>query len=328
MDVCGIGSALVDILVEATPDQVEACGLIKGSMQLMERDAADKVHAAAPGGIEASGGSCANTIAGLAVLGADAAFIGRVADDRYGQVFSDGLTQLGVTFAGNGRAPSPEWATGRSLVLVTPDADRTMCTTLGVAPHLGIDHLDESLISSAAVTYLEGYLWDQPIAIDALRTAISTAHAAGRLVAMSLSDPFCVDRHRSAWVDLVASDLDLVFGNESELCSLTSTSSLSAACSAVQRPGLTVTVTRGALGAWTFSGPSDIVETPAAPVDRVVDTTGAGDLYAAGFLYGLTRGFDLSTCAQLGAVCAGEVISHVGARPLADLKALVEPLIP
>ena len=327
VDVCGIGSALVDILVEATPAQVEACGLVKGSMQLMDLEAAASVHAAAPGGIERSGGSCANTIAGLAALGGVGGFIGRVADDRFGEVFATGMTDLGIRFGAGGRADPADWATGRCLVLVTPDADRTMCTTLGVAPQLGPDHLDAELIRAAHFTYLEGYLWDAPMAIDALRAAIEIAHAAGRRVALTLSDPFCVDRHRDEWRHVVANDLDLVFGNAAELCSLTETSTVEEACKVVRRDGLTVTVTLGADGAVAFTGHEPIVSVPAAPVAHVVDTTGAGDLYAAGFLFGLARGKDLETCARVGAIAAAEVISHVGARPEADIAALVAPVL-
>ena len=326
MDVCGIGSALVDILVEATPAQVDACGLVKGSMQLMDLEAAGSVHAAAPGGVEHSGGSCANTIAGLAALGSKVGFIGRVADDRFGQVFTDDMAALGVEFGGE-RADPAQWATGRSLVLVTPDADRTMCTTLGVASHLGPDQLDADLIRAAHITYLEGYLWDDPISIDALRAAIEIAHAAGRLVALSLSDPFCVDRHREEWRQVVAEDLDMVFGNEAELCSMMETATIEEACKAVRRPGLTVTVTLGAAGALAFAEDGPIVTVPASPVPAVVDTTGAGDLYAAGFLHAYVRGKDLETCARVGAIAAGEVISHVGARPVADIAAMVAPAL-
>ncbi|MHB8465573.1 MAG: adenosine kinase [Acidimicrobiales bacterium] len=327
VDVCGIGSALVDILVETTPAQVDACGLVKGSMQLMDLDAAEKVHAAVPGGIERSGGSCANTIAGLAALGADAGFIGRVADDRFGQVFADGMADLGVRFGAGGRADPAQWATGRCLILVTPDADRTMCTTLGAASHLGPDQLDAELIQVAHVTYLEGYLWDEPVAIDALRAAIEIAHGAGRRVAMTLSDSFCVDRHRDAWRDLVASELDLLFGNEAELCSLAGSDAIEDACAWVRRSGLTVTVTLGADGALAFVDHEPAVRIPAVPVPAVVDTTGAGDLYAAGFLHAFVRGKDLETSARVGAIAAAEVIGHVGGRAEADIASMVAGLL-
>lgn len=321
VDVCGIGSALVDVLVETTPDVVEASGLIKGSMQLMGIEDADRVHSRVPGGLERSGGSVANTIAGLASLGASAGFIGRVADDRLGAVFLQDVAALGVVL-GDGMV-SPAGSTGRCLILVTPDADRTMCTTLGVAGTLGPDDVDLGLIRRSAVTYLEGYLWDEPQAKDAFALAIATAHAAGRQVAMSMSDPFCVDRHRSEFARMVGEDLDIVFGNADELCSLMEVDDLADACRRVRRPGLTVSVTRGPDGAWAFVGDGPVIDVPVPGETRVVDTTGAGDLYAAGFLFGLTQGHDLETCVRLGNLAAAEVISHVGARPQVDLAALV-----
>ncbi len=323
IDVCGVGSALVDILVEVTPAEIEACGLIKGSMQLMDLEASERVHARVPGGIERSGGSLANAIAGLASLGARVGFIGRVADDHFGSVFVADMAGLGVTFGRPRAHADADRPTGRCLVLVTPDADRTMCTTLGVAAHLEPSDIDDELVARSQVTFLEGYLWDEPVAKAAIRAAIAAAHGAGRKVAMTLSDPFCVERHRAEWRQLVADDIDIVLGNEAELCSLFEVDDLPEACRRVSRPGLVVTVTRGPDGAWALDGGGPIVEVAAAPVERVVDTTGAGDLYAAGFLFGLVRGCELATCARLGAVAAGEVISHVGARPVVDLAALV-----
>jgi sugar/nucleoside kinase (ribokinase family) len=214
--------------------------------------------------------------------------------------------------------------TGRSLILVTPDADRTMCTTLGVAAQLGADDLDLDLIRRSEVTYLEGYLWDEPQAKEAFRVAIDAAHRAGRRAAMSMSDPFCVGRHREEFVGLVGSELDILFGNDQELCSLMETDDLDEACRRVRRPGLTVTVTRGPLGARAFDGvDGPVVDMPVAGAPVVVDTTGAGDLYAAGFLYGLTREWDLAACLRLGNATAGEVISHVGARPDIELTSLL-----
>jgi sugar/nucleoside kinase (ribokinase family) len=318
LDVCGIGSALVDVLVETTIDQVLALGLRKGSMELMDLDRAERIHAQVPGGVERSGGSVANTAAGLASLGATAGFIGKVADDRLGAVFGADLTSLGVEF---GRASGPG-STGRSLIFVTPDADRTMCTTLGVAATLGPGDLDDDLIGRAQVTYLEGYLWDEPQAKAAFRRAITVAHAAGRRVAMSMSDPFCVERHRADYAALAAEELDLLLGNEAELCSLMQVDDLREACRRVRRPGLTVSVTRGPQGAWVFEGDRPILEIPVDGHAPVIDTTGAGDLFAAGLLFGLTRGFELDACARLGNLAAGEVISHVGARPDRSLAEL------
>ena len=319
---CGIGSALVDVLVETSVDTLVSCGLVKGSMQLMDLAAADAVHALVPGGLERSGGSVANSIAGLAALGARAAMLGRIADDRLGGVFATDMTELGVAFGAQPVVGAG--GTGRCLVLITPDAERTMCTSLGVASQLGPSDLDLDLIGRSAITYLEGYLWDEPQAIDAFGVAISTAHAAGRRAAMSLSDSFCVDRHRAEFAELVASDLDIVLGNEGEMCSLMETSSLEEACALVRRPGLLVTVTRGAGGAIAFDGTDGPVVSVDAPAGvKVVDTTGAGDLYAAGFLYGLTHGLDLGASVALGNAAAAECISHVGARPEIDLSTLV-----
>ena len=320
--VCGIGSALVDVLVETTVEVVEASSLVKGSMQLMSPADADRVHARVPGGLERSGGSVANTVAGLASLGVGAGFIGRVADDRLGQVFKADMESIGVAFGG--RVVVGKGGTGRCLILVTPDADRTMCTSLGVAAQLGPADLDLDLIRRSAVTYLEGYLWDERQAKDAYRAAISTAHEVGRRAAMSMSDPFCVDRHRGEFARLAERDLDILFGNESELCSLMEVDDLERACALIRRPGLLVSVTRGAGGAWVFEGEdSPVVEVAVPGSPPVVDTTGAGDLYAAGFLFGLTAGRDLATCARLGNLAASEVISHMGARPEADLAALL-----
>ncbi|HVM68095.1 MAG TPA: adenosine kinase [Acidimicrobiales bacterium] len=319
LDVCGIGSALVDVLVEASVKTVEACGLVKGSMQLMDLERAEEVHARVPGGVERSGGSVANAAAGLASLGARTGFIGKVADDRFGAVFEADLTALGVEF---GRA-NGTGATGRCLILITPDADRTMCTTLGVAATLGPDDLDDGLIARSSVTYLEGYLWDEPQAKDAFRRAITVAHGAGRRVAMSMSDPFCVERHRGEFAALAADHLDILFGNEAELCSLMEVDDLAEAVRRVRRPGLLVSVTRGPLGAWVFEGTDGpVAQVPVEGSPDVVDTTGAGDLFAAGFLYGLCRGSDLEACARLGNLTASEVISHVGARPERDLGTL------
>jgi sugar/nucleoside kinase (ribokinase family) len=325
IDVCGIGSALVDILVTTTTDVVVGAGLVKGSMQLMDLEAASRVHALVPGGVERSGGSVANTIAGLASLGSRAGFIGRVATDRLGSVFQDDMRALGVAL-GVHAVDASLGGTGRSLILVTPDADRTMCTTLGVAAQLGPSDLDLDLVARSSITYLEGYLWDEPQAKDAFRVAIDAAHAAGQRVAMSMSDPFCVDRHRSEFVALVSSSLDILFGNDHELCSLMEVDDddLATACRLVRRPGLLVTVTRGPAGAWAFEGvDGPIVDVPVAGSPVVVDTTGAGDLYAAGFLYGLTRGWDLAACVRLGNAAASEVISHVGARPDVALTTLL-----
>jgi sugar/nucleoside kinase (ribokinase family) len=322
--VVGIGNALVDVLVETEAEVIAEVGVPKGSMALMSLVEAERIHTRVGDGLERSGGSAANTMAGLASLGCSTGFIGKISDDRLGKVFAHDIGSLGVAF-GSGRSGGA--GTGRCLILVTPDADRTMCTSLGAAAELEADDVDVALVERAAVTYLEGYLFDLPPAKDAFRLAIDVAHRAGRRAAMSLSDPFCVERHHDDFAALVASELDLLFANSDEVCQLTGISDVDEACARLRRPGLTVTVTLGAAGALAFAGDGPLVRVPAAPVDRVVDTTGAGDLYAAGFLCGWTRGLDLERCAELGAIAAAEIISHLGARPEVDLAELAGPAL-
>jgi sugar/nucleoside kinase (ribokinase family) len=324
LDVVGIGNALVDVLVETDPAVVQDCGLVKGSMQLMALEEAERIHGAVGPGAELSGGSAANTVAGLSLLGARAGFIGRVASDRLGETFARGLRAIGVSLGSRGMVPAAAGVgTGRCLILVTPDADRTMCTSLGVAADLDPADIDETLVVAASVTYLEGYLFDLPPAKAAFRHASTVAHHAGRKVAMSLSDPFCVERHRADFRDLVDRELDLLFANREEICSLTEEEDVDTACQRLRRPGLTMAVTLGAMGALVCDGDDGPpVRVPAAPVERVVDTTGAGDLYAAGFLWGYTRAYGLDRCARVGGIAAAEIISHVGARPQADPAAL------
>lgn len=326
LDVVGIGNALVDVLVTADPALIAACGLTKGSMTLMDSRSADAIAARVGPGQERSGGSAANTVAGLASLGATTGFVGVVAEDDLGRSFEDDLRAMGVVVA-VARRPAGSGRTGRSLILVTPDADRTMCTSLGVAGQMGPDDLDAGLLQRARMTYLEGYLFDEPAAKDAFRQAIKIAHDAGREVAMSLSDPFCVQRHRHDFAELVAGQVDLLFANEAEICELAGTGGVEAACGLLRRPGLTITVTLGARGALVSHGSAPLTRVRAAEVHHVVDTTGAGDLYAAGYLYGRARGLDAALCAQLGVATAGEIIAHIGARPVADLAALVRPLL-
>ena len=285
--------------------------------------------------IEVSGGSAANTMAGVAALGGTAGFVGRVADDALGEVFLHDIRAAGVVFhpvlappAGGGDAPTAgdgldaeARGTGRCLVLVTGDAERTMATHLGVATTIGPGDVPEELVGRAGIVYLEGYLWDLPPAKEAMRRAIGIAHGNDGSVALSLSDPFCVDRHRREFLDLLLGDVDVLFGNEEEVTRLFDARSLDEALTAAEETGLLVAVTRGAEGSVVVAGRGP-VEVPAAPVERVVDTTGAGDLYAAGFLYGLTHGSGPEACARLGALAAGEVIGHLGARPEADLAEL------
>jgi sugar/nucleoside kinase (ribokinase family) len=320
LDVLAVGSAIVDVLATARDEELAARGLVKGTMALIDAERADSLYEAMGPAIEVSGGSAANTAAGVASFGGAAGFIGKVRDDQLGQVFTHDIRALGVEFATAPATAGP--ATARCLVMVTPDAQRTMSTYLGAATALGPDDIDPGVVARARYTYLEGYLWDPPEAIDALRRAVALAHDAGRQVAMSLSDPFCVDRHRKAFLDFVAADVDVLFANEVEIISLFEAGSLDEALELLPGHCDVAAVTRGPLGS-VVVGPHSVIEAPAEPVEHVVDTTGAGDLYAAGFLHGLVSGADLAECARLGGVAAAEVISHLGARPQVPLATLV-----
>lgn len=319
IDVTGIGNAIVDVLAHADDAFVHAQGLQKGTMTLIDAARADELYARMGPAIEVSGGSCANTIAGVASLGGRAAYLGKVADDQLGQVFTHDIRAAGVTFDTRplrGGAP-----TARCLILVTQDAQRTMSTFLGACRELGPDDIDERLIERSKVTYMEGYLWDPPLAKQAFLKASRIARQAGRKTALSLSDPFCVERHRREFLELLGAHVDIVFANERELCSLYEVSRLEDAVAAVRGRCELAVVTRSEHGSIVLAG-EQTHEVAAHPVAKVVDTTGAGDLYAAGFLFGYTRGQSPAQCAQLGSLCASEVISHFGARPETSLQQL------
>lgn len=320
LDLLGIGNAIVDVLAHADEAFLEAHGLPKGAMTLVDADSADRLYDAMGPGVEISGGSCANTVAGAASLGSAVAYVGKVRDDQLGRIFAHDIRAAGVAFD---TPPAPDGpGTARCLVLVTPDAQRTMCTYLGACVELGPEDVDPSLVASAAVTYLEGYLWDPPRAKDAFRKAMAAAREAGRRVALTLSDPFCVERHREEFRHLVDHEVDVLLANEHELAALYEAASLEEAVAAVRGRCELAAVTRSARGSLVVAG-DEVHEVPAAPVERVVDTTGAGDLYAAGFLHGLTHGMDPAACARLGGLAAAEVIAHVGARPERPLRELI-----
>lgn len=324
-DVVGIGNAIVDVLAHADDALLAEMGVAKGVMTLIDGDQAERIYARMPPGIECSGGSAANTVAGLAALGGRGAYVGKVRDDQLGQVFRHDIRAAGITFD---TPPAVDGSsTARCLVLVTPDAQRTMQTFLGACVALGPEDIDPTVISAAKVTYLEGYLWDQPRAKQAFVKAAEIAHAAGREVALSLSDPFCVDRHRDSFLDLVSGHVDILFANEAEITSLYQTSDFSEALRAVRGHCRVAALTRSEKGSVVVADGGTVVVS-AEPVAQLVDTTGAGDLYAAGFLYGLTRGLDLAICARIGGIAAAEVISHVGARPEAPLADLVRQRLP
>ncbi|HYX45056.1 MAG TPA: adenosine kinase, partial [Acidimicrobiales bacterium] len=287
LDVVAVGSAIVDVLAGAEDRDLAALGLVKGTMALVDAERSDALYAAMGPAVEVSGGSAANTAAGVASFGGAAAFVGKVRDDQFGAVFTHDIRAVGVRFTTPPAVEGP--ATARCLVLVTPDAQRTMTTYLGAATGLAPDDIDDDLVARARFTYVEGYLWDPPEAIGALRRAMGVAHGAGRAVALSLSDPFCVDRHRHEFLGLVDDEVDVLFANEAEIVSLLETGSFDQAVAEVGERCPLAVLTRGPLGSVVVSG-SSVLDVPATPVPEVVDTTGAGDLYAAGFLYGLSRG--------------------------------------
>jgi sugar/nucleoside kinase (ribokinase family) len=324
LDVVGIGNALVDVLSHETHEFLDAQGLTPGAMTLIDTERAESLYAAMGPAVEISGGSAANTLVGVTSFGGSAAFVGRVADDELGVVFGHDIRAAGVEFQAkpaSGGEPS-----GRCLIVVTPDAQRTMNTYLGASAQLGPADVDHELIARAQVLYLEGYLWDEPDAKAAYRLAARTAHDAGNRVAFTLSDAFCVDRHRAEFVELVESEVDVLFANEAEITSLYEVDEFDDALQRVQHHCEIAALTRSARGA-VIVARDEVHVVDAHPVPEVVDTTGAGDQFAAGFLYGLTHGYHLGTAARLGALAAAEVISHLGARPETSLAALAAPLL-
>jgi sugar/nucleoside kinase (ribokinase family) len=322
LDVVGIGNALVDVISHEHDAFVERMQLNRGSMTLIDDDRAHELYDAMGPGIEVSGGSAANTMVGLASFGSRAAYIGKVRDDQLGEVFAHDLRATGVVFESRPSDGGPP--TGRCLIVVTPDAQRTMSTYLGVSAFLGPDDVDPDLVARASFVYLEGYLWDRPEAKDAYRKAARLAHDAGNRVSLTLSDPFCVERHRDEWRTLVAEDVDLLFANHQEICSLYQCD-FDEALQRVRADCEMAALTRGPHGSVIVRG-DEVHVVDAVPVEHLVDTTGAGDLYAAGFLHGVTRGMPLHDCARLGSLAASEVIQHTGARPLRCLAELVDEL--
>lgn len=324
VDVVGIGNAIVDVLAHCKEEDLERLKLVKNAMTLIDAETADSLYEQMGPGLEMSGGSAGNTMAGIAALGGKGAYIGKVRDDQLGQVFRHDIRAIGVEF---NTAPATTGApTARCLIFVTPDGHRTMNTFLGACTELGPDDIDAEQIKSAKVTYMEGYLWDRPQAKEAFIKAAGIAHDAGRQVSISLSDSFCVDRHRDSFRDLVHHHIDVLFANEEEIKSLYEVETFEEALAEVRKHCKVAALTRSEKGAVIVSD-NELYEISAEPVPRVVDTTGAGDLFASGFLYGYTKGHDLATCGQFGAICAGEIISHMGARPDADLQELIAKAI-
>lgn len=318
-DVAAVGNAIVDVLAQVDDALLERVGVAKGVMTLIDAEEADQIYASLPPAVECSGGSAGNTIAGIASLGGRGAFIGKIRNDQLGDVFRHDLISQGVAFTTKAATEGP--ATARCMIMVTPDAQRTMQTYLGAAVELSPADIDETMVAEAKVTYLEGYLWDRPAAKQAFLRAAEIAHAAGRKIALSLSDPFCVDRHREDFLALVDGHVDILFANQEEVMSLYQCG-FDQAVARLKGAVTLAAVTRGAAGSMAIAG--DLITlVDAEPVQRLVDTTGAGDLYAAGFLYGLTSGRDLADCARLGGICAAEVISHMGPRPETNLARLI-----
>lgn len=318
LDVLGIGNAIVDVIARVDDRFVTSHGMVKGSMNLIDEARADQLYASMGPAIEISGGSAGNTAAGVASFGGKAGYFGKVKQDQLGEVFRHDMRAQGVRFDTAAAQEGP--ATARSFILVTPDGERTMNTFLGACVNLTTADIDRDVVSSAHVTYMEGYLWDRPEAKEAFRLAAKIARNSHRMTSITLSDSFCVERHRDSFLDLIRNDIDIVFANEAEIRSLYQTQNLDGALQAIRRDCPIAVLTRSAAGCVVARG-DEIHALPAIPVNKVVDVTGAGDLFASGFLFGFTAGKALPRCAQLGALAAAEVISHIGARPEISLKA-------
>jgi fructokinase len=319
-DVVGIGNAIVDVLVQADEAFLESHGLTKGTMALIDEAQAERLYASVGVGLETSGGSAANTLAGLAQLGGRAGFIGRVRDDQLGAIFAHDIRAVGARFDTPAASLGP--STARCLILVTADAQRTMCTYLGASVGLDPEDLDLDLVRQAKVLYLEGYLWDSEDAKRAFITAAEVMRQSGGEVALSLSDAFCVDRHRDSFLELVDGHVDILFANEMEITSLYRSESFEAAADQVRGRCRVAALTRSALGSVILSG-DQTIHVPPFQLGPLVDTTGAGDLYAAGFLYGYTQGESLERCGQIGSLCAGQVVTQLGPRSQVSLPELL-----
>ena len=316
IDVLTIGNAIVDVIAKVDDGFVQKNGLVKGSMNLIDEARAEELYASMGPASEISGGSAGNTAAGVASFGGKAAYFGKVKADQLGSIYAHDMRGQGVQFKSVAATDGP--ATARSFILVTPEGERTMNTYLGACVHLNASDVDEKTVTAAKVTYMEGYLWDKPEAKEAFKLAAKLARKAGRLSSITLSDSFCVERHRESFLELIRNDIDIVFGNESEIKSLYLTQNFDGALQALRKDCEVAVVTRGAQGSVVARG-ENVFTSPAFSVSKVVDVTGAGDLYASGFLFGFTQGFSDAKSAQLGSLAAAEIISHVGARPEVNL---------
>jgi len=319
-DVVGIGNAIVDVLVQADDDLLDNFELTKGTMALVDEHQAETLYASVGPGLETSGGSAANTLAGVAQLGGRAGFIGRVRDDQLGGIFAHDIRSVGARFDTPAATTGP--STARCLILVTPDAQRTMCTYLGASVGLDPADLDLDLVAQTKVLYLEGYLWDSEEAKAAFIAAAEVARAHGGEVALSLSDAFCVERHRDSFQELVDGHVDILFANEMEITALYKANNFEEAADQVRGRCKVAALTRSELGSVILNGSGTHSIEP-FQLGPLVDTTGAGDLYAAGFLHGYTQGQGLDACGRLGSLCAGQVVTQLGPRPQGSLKELV-----
>ena len=317
-DVLCIGNAIVDVIAKVDEGFVIRHGLVKGSMNLIDEARAEQLYADMGQAIEISGGSAGNTAAGIASLGGRAAYFGKVKNDQLGAIFQHDMRAQGVSFDTKPAVDGP--ATARSFILVTPDSERTMNTYLGACVNFTTADVDANAVEAAHVTYMEGYLWDRPEAKEAFKLAAKIARAAGRKTSITLSDSFCVERHRDSFLDLIRNDIDIVFANETEIKSLYQTDSFDEARQAIARHCPIAVLTRSEAGCVVVSG-IEVLASPAHPVSKVIDVTGAGDLFAAGFLFGFTHGRSLMESARIGSMAAAEVISHIGARPEVNLAA-------
>lgn len=321
-DVVGIGNAIVDVISQETDTYIDSYDLVKGSMSLIDTERAENLYSAMSNPQELAGGSAGNTIGGIASFGGEASFIGKVADDHLGRVYVEDSQSRGVTFSVEKASPNED-PTGRSMIIVTPDGQRTMNTYLGAATTLYRSEIPLLEVQNAAVLFCEGYIWDIDVTKDAIRYAIEHAQSSGAKISFTLSDSFCVQRHFDQWHELLDSSIDVLFGNEEELATLTGEDRFEDAVEAVRGRCEILCATRGGQGSWIITE-DETIEVPAVQVPKVIDTTGAGDQYAAGFLYGLTQGMSLYDSGCLGSAAAAEVIVHLGARPANPLSDLLD----
>lgn len=320
IDVIGVGNAIVDVLAKVDDRFLNSHGIKKGSMTLIDHEQAERLYNAMPPSVEKSGGSAANTMAGIVSLGGSAAFIGKVKQDELGKIFKHDLKAIGVQYATEALAHGV--GTARCLVMVTPDSERSMATYLGATREINIDDINEELIASAKVTYLEGYLWDEQHAKDAMREAVRIAVKHGNEIALSLSDPFCVQRHKEELMELIKRHVDILFANEAEIKELFNVTDIKDAIPNLREICKTTAITLGAKGSVIIAG-EDVHEIESGKNLNVVDTTGAGDLYASGFLFGYTQGKSLAECGRIATIAASEVIQHIGARPESKLSEMI-----